>query len=54
MTAIGCALALGFVLAYAAWRDWLRFKTPVAPHDELKAKVAELEQRIGAVEAWKR
>lgn len=52
MTAIGVALGLGFVLAYAAWKDWLRFRTPVAPHDALVAKVDDLERRIGSIESW--
>lgn len=52
MTAIGASLGLGFVLAYAAWRDWLRFRTPVAPHDALVAEVADLKRRIDSFEAW--
>lgn len=59
MTALACALALGFVLAFLAWRDWLSLERerveasrPVPPHEELKAEVVTLRQRLEVVEAW--
>jgi hypothetical protein len=48
MTAIGCALGLGFALAYLAWRDWLKLRTVVPPHEEVKAEVAKLRQDVDA------
>jgi hypothetical protein len=50
--ALSVALSLGFGLAYAAWRDWLRFKQPVAPHEELVARVAALEAELNSIRAW--
>jgi hypothetical protein len=59
MTALSVALSLGFVLVFVAWRDWLSLERervealkPVPPHDELKAEVRELRDRIADVEAW--
>lgn len=52
MTALSAALGLGFVLAFFAHRDRLKATTPLPPHEELKAKVKELEGRLRTLEAY--
>jgi acyl dehydratase len=51
VTALSIALALGFALAYRAWTDWLRFKQPVPPHEELKAEVARLAREVERIDS---
>lgn len=57
--ALACALSLGFVLAFLAWRDWLKLERerveaskPVPPHEEVKRAVEDLRARVQTIEAW--
>jgi hypothetical protein len=52
VTALSLALAFLGCLAFVAWRDWLKTKAVVPPHDALKARVETFEKRLRTVEAW--
>ncbi len=52
MIALSIALSFLGALAFVAWRDWLKLKTIVPPHEALAAKVKAFEERLRTVEAW--
>lgn len=59
MIALSLALIVAAALAHDAFRrhlaaDRARFEAarPVPPHEDLVAKVAEMERRLGSIETW--
>jgi hypothetical protein len=52
VTALSGALVVLGVLAYAAWRDWLKLHVVVPPHEALKAEVAALREDLSIVKSW--
>lgn len=50
--AIGIPSTLAVVLAFVGWRDWLRFKAPLAPTEDVARRLKAVEDRIGIVERY--
>jgi hypothetical protein len=52
VTALACALAFGFLLAYLGWRERLALLRPLPPHEALKAEVESIRSDLDTVMAW--